>query len=173
MGGYVRASMPKKKALSQEELEMCKEAFELFDTDKSGMIDGTELKFAMKALGVEPGQKELAEMIHKIDVDGNGTVEYAEFCDLMSGKLDPELSAEEELQKAFAWFDRSNTGRITWKDLKIVAEEMGEKTGPADDPWPLHENEDELKQMIDEIDPTGRGVTFQDFEILMKRQGVF
>ena len=40
------------------------------------------------------------------------------------------------------------------------------------DAGPLWENEPELQQMLDEIDQTGKagGVTFKEFEMLMKRQ---
>lgn len=64
-----------------------KEAFELFDTDKSGSIDASELSFTMRALGFEPTGQEVADMLAKTDEDGNGTVSYEEFEDLISGKL--------------------------------------------------------------------------------------
>merc|ERR1712153_147960 len=109
-------------------------------------------------------------MLAKVDVDGNGTVEFSEFVQLMAGQLDTEGHQDEELKKAFAFFDRDGTGRITMKNLKVVSKEMGTTMGDFGALW---ENEPELQQMMDEIDPTGRGVTFEDFEILMKRQGVF
>ena len=64
-----------------------REAFELFDTDQSGTIDGTELKFCMQALGFDPSPGEIKDMLMKIDQDGNGTVEFEEFVDLLSGKM--------------------------------------------------------------------------------------
>ena len=64
-----------------------REAFELFDTDQSGTIDGTELKFCMQALGFDPSPHEIKDMLEKIDQDGNGTVEFEEFVDLLSGKM--------------------------------------------------------------------------------------
>ena len=64
-----------------------REAFELFDTDQSGTIDGTELKFCMQALGFDPSPNEIKDMLMKIDQDGNGTVEFEEFVDLLSGKM--------------------------------------------------------------------------------------
>merc|ERR1712046_326360 len=138
-----------------------REAFELFDTDKSGMIDSTELSFAMKALGFNPSKKEVKEMLTDIDDDGNGTIEFGEFVGLLSGKMAAK-DPQEECKKGFDWFDRDGTGRITVGNLKAVAEDMGDND--------LADNEPELQQMIDEIDATGRGVTFPDFEALMKRQ---
>ena len=64
-----------------------KEAFELFDTDKSGSIDASELAFCMRALGFEPTGQEVADMLSKTDEDQDGTVSYEEFEDLMSGRM--------------------------------------------------------------------------------------
>ena len=47
---------PKRRArveLSEEQRQEIKEAFELFDTDKTGTIDYHELKVAMRALGFD------------------------------------------------------------------------------------------------------------------------
>ena len=78
---------------------------------------------------------------------------------------------KETLEKeAYHFFDKDQTGRITLENLKEVAKDFGTKMGDA---GPLWENEPELQQMLDEIDPSGRGVTFEDFKILMERQGVW
>lgn len=75
--------------LSDSDLSMLKEAFELFDTDKSGSIDAAELKFCMQALEFTPTDKEIAGMMKEIDSDGNSTIEYQEFVDLMAAKMVP------------------------------------------------------------------------------------
>merc|ERR1711981_1346089 len=119
--------------------------------------------FAMQALGFNPSKGEVREMMAEVDADENGTMEFGEFVGLLSGKM-ASKDPQEECKKGFDWFDRDGTGRITVANLKAVAEDMGDKD--------LARNEPELQQMIDEIDATGRGVTFKDFEALMVRQGV-
>merc|ERR1712227_819886 len=79
----------KKKAgqLSEEQLDEIREAFSLFDSDASGAIDVRELKAAMRALGFEVKNEELKKMVTDIDNDGNGTIEFAEFLQMMTGKM--------------------------------------------------------------------------------------
>jgi centrin-1 len=45
--------------LTQEQKTEIKEAFDLFDTNGSGIIDVKDLKVALRALGFEPTSKEL------------------------------------------------------------------------------------------------------------------
>merc|ERR1712188_268324 len=79
----------KKKAgqLSDEQMDEIREAFNLFDGDQSGAIDVRGLKAAMRALGFEVKKEELKKMISDIDNDGNGSIEFQEFLEMMTGKM--------------------------------------------------------------------------------------
>merc|ERR1712046_373445 len=68
-------------------MEEIREAFGLFDADASGMIDVRELKAAMRALGFEVKNEELKKMVSDVDNDGNGTIEFGEFLQMMTGKM--------------------------------------------------------------------------------------
>merc|ERR1712216_900852 len=95
-----RRSQMKKKApgLSEEQLDEVREAFGLFDADASGMIDIRELKAAMHALGFEVKNEELKKMVADIDGDGNGTIEFGEFLQMMTGKMG-EKDSREDIEK--------------------------------------------------------------------------
>ena len=54
------------KELTEQQKDEIREAFELFDTDNSGSIDAGELRTAMKALGHEPDDEELAQMMKEM-----------------------------------------------------------------------------------------------------------
>lgn len=41
----------------------------------------------IKSLGQNPSKEELYDMINDVDSDGNGTIEFGEFLNLMSRKL--------------------------------------------------------------------------------------
>ena len=102
-----------------------REAFNLFDTDHSGSIDYRELKAAMRALGFEVKKEELKKMITDIDADGSGSIEFPEFLEMMTGKMG-EKDTKEEILKVFKLFDDDSTGKISFKNLKRVAKELGE-----------------------------------------------
>lgn len=79
-------------------------AWELFDDDHSGQIDSTELLNVLKKLGLNPTEEELQDIIHDIDKDNDGTIDYSEFLRLMANKL-KDAQTEEELLEAFKVFD--------------------------------------------------------------------
>merc|ERR1712110_1240077 len=89
---------------------------------------------------------------------GSGSVDYPEFLDMMAHKIlnrDPV----EEINKAFKLFDDDNTGRVTFKNLKRVAKELGERL-----------TDEELQEMIDEADRDGDGEVGNDeFQRIMKK----
>ena len=57
------------------------------DHRMSGTIDAKELKVAMRALGFEPKKEEIKKMVNDLDRDGDGTVDFDEFVQMMSGKM--------------------------------------------------------------------------------------
>merc|ERR1719258_786652 len=117
----------KQKELTEEQKQEIKEAFDLFDTD------GSELHRFQRAQSCnactwfraqERGDTE--KMISDVDDDGSGTIEYEEFLKMMTHKIlnrDPK----DEILKAFRLFDDDETGKISFKNLKRVAKELGER----------------------------------------------
>merc|ERR1711966_293610 len=106
----------KKGGLSEEQLDEVREAFGLFDADASGSIDVRELKAAMRSLGFEVKNEELKKMVPDIDGDGNGTIEFSEFVEMMTGKMG-EKDSREDIEKVFKLFDDDNTNKISFRNL--------------------------------------------------------
>merc|ERR1719269_581133 len=98
-------------------------AWNFFDTAHSGAIDIRELKAAMRALGFEV-KEELKKMISDIDNDGNGDIDFGEFLEMMTGKTG-EKDSREDIEKVFKLFDDDNTGKISLRNLRRVAQELG------------------------------------------------
>ena len=134
------ASAAVKRALSEDQRAELKEAFDLFDTEKMGRIDYHELKVAMRSLGFEVKKAEVLQLVNTHDANGTGAVGFEEFIDIMAERY-ASRSPEEELQKAFELFDEDLTGKISYKNLRRIAKELGENL-----------TEDELQAMIEEFD---------------------
>jgi len=71
LGGAQKSPIRRKNferpGLTEDEIEEIREAFNLFDTDGSGMIDPKELKAAMQSLGFESKNPTIYQMIADLD----------------------------------------------------------------------------------------------------------
>lgn len=121
----MKAKRPQEPELTEEQKHEIREAFDLFDADGSGKIDAKELKVAMRALGFEPKRDELKRLIQEVDSTGTGQIDLNDFYRIMTAKM-AERDSREEILKAFRLFDDDNTGKISFKNLKRVARELGE-----------------------------------------------
>ena len=116
----------------------------------------------MRALGFEPKKEEIKKLIADIDRDGSGQIDFAEFLEMMQNKMS-ERDGREEVIKAFRLFDDDETGKISLKNLRRVAKEIGEVM-----------TEEELQEMIEEADLDGDGeIDQEEFLRIMKKTSLY
>ena len=125
MTGGAKRKGTLKLELSEEQKNDIREAFNLFDSQGTGVIDTKDLKVAMRALGFEPRKEEIKKMLMDVDKDNSGKLTFEGFLTLMGSKMS-EKDAKEEILKAFKLFDDDDTGKISFENLKRVANELGE-----------------------------------------------
>lgn len=75
-----------KKLKEFESVKDLEDAFEIFDEDGSGEIDGEEFKHVLENLGCNFSHWEVDEMLKAADSDGNGKVSRDEFVAVMQSK---------------------------------------------------------------------------------------
>jgi len=80
----------------------------------------------MEALGMEPSTKDVEELISKIDMDGNGTIDILEFIIMMINQEATKDQKEEELVTVFKAFDMNGDGTIDPDDLVQKFKEIGD-----------------------------------------------
>eukprot|EP00792_Barthelona_sp_PAP020_P006032 TRINITY_DN2889_c0_g2_i1.p1 TRINITY_DN2889_c0_g2~~TRINITY_DN2889_c0_g2_i1.p1 ORF type:complete len:184 (+),score=63.86 TRINITY_DN2889_c0_g2_i1:31-552(+) len=136
----------KRNEISEEQKNEIKDAFELFDIDKTGSIGYHELKVAMKALGLDAKRAEVVRIIEEYDRDGSSTINLQDFTEVMSQKI-AERDPKEFMMTAFNLFDQDGTGAISLSNLRHVARELGHNIP-----------DEELQAMIDEFDKDEDGV---------------
>ena len=74
-----------------------------------------------------------------------------------------ERDPEEEIRKAFQLFDDDHTGKISLRNMKRVARELGENL-----------SEEELQNMIDEFDRDQDGeISAEEFLYIMKQSTMY
>ncbi|CAL0328089.1 unnamed protein product [Lupinus luteus] len=146
--------------LSEEQILEIKEAFGFFDKDGDGCITVEDLAIVIRSLDQNPSEEEVQNMINEVDADGNGTIEFVEFLNLMAKKF-KETDVEEDLKEAFKVFDKDQDGYISATELRHVMINLGEKL-----------SDEEVKQMIKEADLDGDGqVNYDEFAKLMMSIG--
>ncbi|XP_003382926.1 PREDICTED: centrin-3-like [Amphimedon queenslandica] len=152
----IRPHGRRKKELTEEQQQEIREAFNLFDTDNDDAIDYHELKVAIRALGFEVKKTEVQKIIKDYDRNDQGKITYQDFYDIMSEWVSQRDPVEETL-KAFKLFDDDESGKISLRNLRRVARELGENM-----------SEDELRAMIDEFDTDKDGeISKEEFMAIM------
>ncbi|EDO16538.1 hypothetical protein Kpol_1064p19 [Vanderwaltozyma polyspora DSM 70294] len=151
-GNNTGVTGPVQDQLLEEQKQEIYEAFSLFDMNSDGYLDYHELKVAMRALGFDLPKREILELIDQYDRDGRRQMQYDDFYLIMGQKIlnrDPL----DEIKRAFKLFDDDGTGKISLKNLRRVAKELGENL-----------TDEELRAMIDEFDLDGDGeINEQEF----------
>lgn len=144
--------------LTEEEILEIKDAFDLFDVEKTGKIETRDLKQAMENQGFQYKSPTIFKMVCELDVEGRNRVDFDEFLDMMTENV-VEESSKEEVRKVFNLFDVDQTGFIELKNLKKIAKELGENL-----------KEEDIIELISKSDADGDGkVSFQEFYDIMSR----
>ena len=116
----------------------------------------------MRALGFDVKKPDVIKMVHEVDPSNVGSIDFEQFLEIMSVRY-AERDPEDEIKKAFTLFDDDHTGKISIKNMKRVARELGENL-----------SEEELQAMIDEFDRDQDGeISGEEFMYIMKQSTLY
>ena len=135
--------------------ESVRKAFNDFDQDGDGTISIAELRHvlgpggALCEFGGNLNNDEIDALVSVADKDGDGEVSFEEFVELVSRMKGPDT--EEDMQKAFKFFDIDEDGAISREDLKEGMLRLGHKL-----------SDEELAEIFADADDDGDGMVDYD-----------
>ncbi|GMI89209.1 hypothetical protein HRI_002590200 [Hibiscus trionum] len=146
-----------------------KRVFATFDKNGDGFITKQELRESLKDMRLFTTEKEVEDMVFRVDANGDGLIDFDEFCNLCdeesgtrktAGDWTNGVDGEDELKEAFDVFDKDKDGLISYEDLGSVLCSLGLKEG---------NKMEDCKAMIRRVDVDGDGmVNFDEFKKMMK-----
>lgn len=140
-----------------DQIEDFRASFQMFDKNGDGAIDTKELGIVMKECNQHPTDEELRDMINDADCNGNGTIEFPEFLEMMAKKQAEGEDESAELIAAFKVFDKDSNGTISPEELRQVMSSLGEQM-----------TDEEIDEMIKAADTDGDGqVNYEEFVKMM------
>ena len=140
-------------------INACK-LFNQIDVNGDGKITEKELLkgLSTKIKGASL-EKDVSEIYKNLDMDNNGYIEYEEFVRAAVSK--EEFTKENILRYAFRYFDKDNSGEITFDEIEEVFQNS------IADKKNIH---NKLKKIIDEVDTNRDGIiSFEEFSHVMKK----
>lgn len=111
--------------LTEMEIALYKEAFQIFDKHSEGYISTKELGTIFNSLGINISEEDLIEIITIYDNEqNNNMIDFITFLDIIAKKKD-DIYKEEDLINAFRIFDKEGNGKISIKELRYVMMSSG------------------------------------------------
>ena len=105
----------------------------------------------LHALGSKATKNELNDIIDDMDLDGSGTIDFAEFVILLTSKM-TDLSVEEEINVAFSVLDSKKDGNLDLAELKYFMRKVAF----------IKISDEEAQAMIQLASPAGSGLVSHD-----------
>ena len=146
--------------VSKEERKELLRQFQDWDKNGDGVLSRKEIIDGYKKTYGTVDENEIDNMIHVIDLDGNGVIDYNEFLNCAINK--DKILSNERLEVAFKAFDTDGSGKISVDEIMTIFTK-GSKNNEA-------ANKDVFEKMLKEADDNGDGeISFKEFKAIMKK----
>lgn len=130
-----------------------KQSFSVFATLNNGSaIDAEKLGGLMHALGLNLRQDEIRDLVHEVDEDGSGEIEFEEFLTMML-KMSKDEAGQSESVECFRMLDPDGVGLIHKEKIDAIIDGLGVSIA-----------EDEKRDLFAQMDDDGNGmISFDEF----------
>jgi len=113
-----------KTAIQQDKLEDMQRAFKVFDKNDDGRITKEELKEVLKAANVDASDEQMDMFMKKVDADGNGSLDFKEFCTMMNDIILESLDKTKKMREIFDAIDTNGDKKIQDFELQSALSQI-------------------------------------------------
>ncbi|XP_052271953.1 neo-calmodulin-like [Dreissena polymorpha] len=151
------ANQTRLSQLTESKIKEYREAFNLFDKNHDGIITTQKLGRVLRAMGLNPTEIEIQEMIDDVDPEDTGCLDFDSFLNIVASRKFDDEDHEDALKEAFRMFDKDGNGYIDAEELRVCMMNLGEKL-----------TLEEVEEMIREVDIDFDGrMNYEEFVQLM------
>ena len=138
--------------ISENKIKEYKSVFDLNDNNKDGNVTLVELANILKSINISSSDEEIKEIIMELELEGNDEINFENFVSIVN-RRDKDVDNEEEVIKAFKFFDKEGNGLININELKNIMLSVGKNI-----------SEEELNDMLKEADIDMDGyINYEEF----------
>ncbi|KAF9353989.1 hypothetical protein BGX26_008239 [Mortierella sp. AD094] len=141
-------------SISEDQISEFKEGFSLFDRKGNGTIETSSLGDLLRALGQNPTQSQVRDLVAEADPSGSHVINFDTFLKVL---LRPDgfkpAGTFQEFINGFKVFDKEGNGFIPVGEFRYVLTNLGEKLSDA--------QVDELLKGV-EVDKNGK-INYEEF----------
>mmetsp|Transcript_11454 Transcript_11454/g.22481 ORF Transcript_11454/g.22481 Transcript_11454/m.22481 type:complete len:150 (-) Transcript_11454:332-781(-) len=112
--------------LSEQQRKQALAAFKYFDRNHDDTISAQELGTALRAIGLNPTEQEVQDLLTSADINSDGVLNFEEFSKLYYSKMGTNLT-EAQLVEYLTAFDRNGDGSLNAEELTEVLTTIGER----------------------------------------------
>lgn len=144
----------------EERRKMIDQVFDMYDSDKNGTIETSELQSLLTALGRKTSKADINTFLELVDTDKSGTISKKEFMAAMEEIYSVPQDKVNEVVEAFTIFDKDHDGKITLDEMKNILLKYGKDF-----------NEEEVEEIFRLIDTNNDGsLSYAEFADIWKFQ---
>jgi Ca2+-binding EF-hand superfamily protein len=125
--------------------------------DPPGAINKFELRVALNTLGYQFTPADIERLVMELDPRNTGMIDYGD----LAFRIHASMAMRDQIdriQMAFDMLDEDRTGKISFKNLKKIAKDLGEDM-----------TDQQLHEMINEADADNDGeICFDEFVALAR-----
>jgi Ca2+-binding EF-hand superfamily protein len=145
-----------KGGFSAADRDVIRTAFQLFDYDKTGKVDMSEIVDVMASLGYEKKNPALFEIISNIENDYKNGITFDQFLDGVEEQVS-DTTSKDGSRRVFETF--SDGDKITVTSIKKATEELGDSV-----------TSDEVKDLLAKAADNATNMTSEEFYEIIQTQ---